>query len=49
MAQPTEEMGTQLAELFLKGLEEPQQIAGYQVALPARLVVSESCGAQRQR
>jgi DNA-binding LacI/PurR family transcriptional regulator len=49
LAQPAEEMGVQLAQLFVEGLKDAQQIAGRQIVLPLRLVVRESCGARRGR
>ena len=49
LAQPAEEQGSRLAKLFLKRMKAPHQITDYQVALPTRLVVRESCGARRQR
>jgi DNA-binding LacI/PurR family transcriptional regulator len=45
VAQPAEAVGTQLAQLFLDGVNDRQQIAGRHRALPPRLVIRESCGA----
>jgi DNA-binding LacI/PurR family transcriptional regulator len=48
VAQPAEEVGTQLAQLFLDGVNDRQQIAGRHRALPPRLVIRQSCGAARR-
>jgi DNA-binding LacI/PurR family transcriptional regulator len=48
LAQPAEAVGSRLAELFLEGLNDPEQIAGRGIELPPRLIVRESCGASRR-
>jgi DNA-binding LacI/PurR family transcriptional regulator len=45
LAHPAAEAGRLLAQLFLEGIADPQQIADRRVALPLRLIVRASCGA----
>jgi DNA-binding LacI/PurR family transcriptional regulator len=45
VAQPADEVGRQLAQLFQEGVQDRQRIAGRHIALPPRLVIRESCGA----
>jgi LacI family transcriptional regulator len=47
LAQPARQAGARLAELFLEGLQDPEQIAGRGIELSPRLVVRQSCGAAR--
>jgi DNA-binding LacI/PurR family transcriptional regulator len=47
LAQPAHEVGVRLAELFLEGLEDPEQIAGRGIELPPRLIIRQSCGARK--
>lgn len=44
LAQPSAQVGAQLAQLFLEGLEDPERIAGRAVLLPMELIVRDSCG-----
>lgn len=47
LAQPAEEQGTRLAQLFREGLEDREKIASCRVALPMQLVIRASCGGRR--
>jgi DNA-binding LacI/PurR family transcriptional regulator len=46
LAQPAEEVGTTLAELFIDAVADPERAAGRNVLLPMHLVVRASCGAR---